>query len=434
MSQPQPQEPRATRWQVPFFTIWTGQQLPLIGSMLAGFALVWWLTRSTGSATVLATASLVQMLPRILFGPFAGALVDRWNRRTVMLVADSVIALSTALLAYLFWTGELQVWHVYVAMAVGAIGGAFHWPAMSASTSLMVPKEHLARVAGINQAMNGALSIVAPPLGALLISVLPLHGVMAIDVLTAAFAIAPLFFVAIPEPERRAVAEGAAKPTLWADMREGFDYVWGWAGLRQVMFIAVILNFLLNPASSLTPLLVTEHFRQGVGGLAWLQSLWGGGVVVGGLVLSVWGGFKRRMLTSMLGVVGMGAGALLMGFAPPTAFWMGLSGMALLGIMNPIANGPLHAIFQSVIAPDMQGRAFTLIGTACSAMAPVGMAIAGPVADALGIQSWFVIGGVACVVMGAYGVLSPALMNIEGSHQVREAPLREALEPQAEVG
>ena len=426
MTEAQRQDPQPTRWQVPFFTVWTGQQLSLIGSMVAGFALVWWLTRSTGSATVLATASLVQMLPRVVLGPFAGALVDRWNRRVVMIVADGVIALSTALLAYLFWTGGLQVWHVYVAMAVGAIGGTFHWPAMSASTSLMVPKEHLARVAGINQAMHGALNIVAPPLGALLISVLPLHSVMAIDVGTAAFAIAPLFFVAIPQPERRAAA-GGAKPTLWADMREGFEYVWGWAGLRQVMFIAVILNFLLSPASSLTPLLVTEHFGQGAAGLASLQSLWGGGAVVGGLLLGVWGGFRRRMLTSMLGILGMGVGAILLGLAPAGAFWMALGGMALLGIMNPIANGPLSAIFQSVIAPEMQGRAFTLIGTACSAMAPVGMAIAGPVADAVGIQSWFVVGGVACAVMAAYGVLSPALMDIEGNQQVRGEPGREAL-------
>jgi DHA3 family macrolide efflux protein-like MFS transporter len=326
MSHLEQNESQATRWQVPFFTIWIGQQVSLIGSMLAGFALVWWLTRSTGSATVLATASLVQTLPRILLGPFAGALVDRWNRRKVMLVADSVIALSTAILAYLFWTEALRLWHVYVLMTVGAIGGTFHWPAMSASTSLMVPKEHLARVAGINQAMNGVLSIISPPLGALLISILPLHGVMAVDVLTAAFAIAPLFFVHVPQPERR-IAAGAVRPTLWADMREGFDYVWSWAGLRRVMLIAVVLNFLLNPAGSLTPLLVTQHFSEGAPGLALLQSLWGGGAVLGGLLLSVWGGFRRRILTSMLGLAGMGAGALFLGLAPAGAFWMGLAGM-----------------------------------------------------------------------------------------------------------
>ncbi len=426
MSRPREAQAPGKRWQPAFFTIWTGQQLSLIGSMLSGFALVWWLTQLTGSATVLATASLVQTLPRVLLGPFAGALVDRWNRRKVMLVADSTIALASALLGYLFWRDAMQIWHVYAVMAIGAVGGTFHWPAMSASTSLMVPKEQLSRVAGLNQAMQGALSIISPPLGALLVTILPLHGVMAVDVTTAAFAIVPLFFVPIPEPMRRTV-EGASRPTLWADMREGFEYIWSWAGLRRVMLIAVVLNFLLTPASSLLPLLVTQHFARGAPGLALAESLWGSGVVLGGLLLGVWGGFKRRILTSMLGLVGMGAGALLLGVAPAGAFWVGLSGMALLGLMNPIANGPISAIFQSVIEPDMQGRAFTMIGTACSAMAPVGIAIAGPVADRVGIQSWFVVSGVACVLMATYGLFSPVLMGIEENHRAgQKAPASSA--------
>jgi len=426
MSRPREAQAPGKRWQPAFFTIWTGQQLSLIGSMLSGFALVWWLTQLTGSATVLATASLVQTLPRVLLGPFAGALVDRWNRRKVMLVADSTIALASALLGYLFWRDAMQIWHVYAVMAIGAVGGTFHWPAMSASTSLMVPKEQLSRVAGLNQAMQGALSIISPPLGALLVTILPLHGVMAVDVTTAAFAIVPLFFVPIPEPTRH-IVEGASRPTLWADMREGFEYIWSWAGLRRVMLIAVVLNFLLTPASSLLPLLVTQHFARGAPGLALAESLWGSGVVLGGLLLGVWGGFKRRILTSMLGLVGMGAGALLLGVAPAGAFWVGLSGMALLGLMNPIANGPISAIFQSVIEPDMQGRAFTMIGTACSAMAPVGIAIAGPVADRVGIQSWFVVSGVACVLMATYGLFSPVLMGIEENHRAgQKAPASSA--------
>jgi len=225
----------------------------------------------------------------------------------------------------------------------------------------------------------------------------------------------------------RRTVEGASRPTLWADMREGFEYIWSWAGLRRVMLIAVVLNFLLTPASSLLPLLVTQHFARGAPGLALAESLWGSGVVLGGLLLGVWGGFKRRILTSMLGLVGMGAGALLLGVAPAGAFWVGLSGMALLGLMNPIANGPISAIFQSVIEPDMQGRAFTMIGTACSAMAPVGIAIAGPVADRVGIQSWFVVSGVACVLMATYGLFSPVLMGIEENHRAgQKAPASSA--------
>jgi DHA3 family macrolide efflux protein-like MFS transporter len=407
-------------WRVPFFTIWTGQQLSLIGSMLAGFALVWWLTKRTGSATVLATASLVQMLPHIVLGPFVGALVDRWNRRKVMILADTVIAVFSAWLAYLFWVDALQIWHVYVIMAVRSIGGTFHWPAMSASTSLMVPKDQLARVAGINQTMHGILQIISPPLGALFISLMPVHGIMAIDVISAAFAIVPLFFVHIPQPERReatveTTVEG--KPSLWDDMREGFQYVWSWPGLRSILAMATVINFLLNPASSLMPLLVTKHFGGEAAQLGWINSVWGVGVVIGGLLLGIWGGFKRRIVTSMLGLIGLGTGALLIGVAPAGAFWLAVAGMFVLGFTNPLTNGPINAIFQSVIAPDMQGRAFTLIGSACAAMSPIGMAIAGPVSDALGVQAWFLVGGAACILMSAYAFTSSTVMNIERNHR-----------------
>ncbi|HAE58218.1 MAG TPA: MFS transporter, partial [Anaerolineae bacterium] len=130
-------------WKPRFFTIFGGQALSLFGSSLVQFALVWYLTQQTGSATILATATLVAMLPQIILGPFVGALVDRWNRRLVMMVADGLIALATLVLAGLFWFDLVQVWHIYAILLVRSTGGAFHWPAMQASTSLMVPKEQL---------------------------------------------------------------------------------------------------------------------------------------------------------------------------------------------------------------------------------------------------------------------------------------------------
>ena len=217
-------------WARSFFTVWVGQALSLVGSRAGGFALVWWLTERSGSGTVLATASMVAMLPQVFLGPFIGALVDRWNRQRVMIVADSLIALFSAWLAYLFWTGDLQIWHVYVIMFVRSLGGTFHHPAMQASTSLMVPQEQLSRVAGMNQTLQGVMSIATPPLGALLMSILPLHWIMAIDVITAAFAVVPLFFVHIPQPLCREAPTGTqeSKPSLWQDVREGFLYIWHW--------------------------------------------------------------------------------------------------------------------------------------------------------------------------------------------------------------
>jgi len=416
-------EQEQTNWKAPFFAIWTGQAFSLIGSQVAGFALVWWLTETTGSATVLATATMVTLLPGILLGPFAGALVDRWNRRQVMIVADAFIALVSAWLVYLFWSGTMQVWHIYPVMLARAFGGTFHWPAMQASTSLMVPKEHLARVAGLNQTIQGALSILAPPLGALLLELLPLQGIMGIDVVTALLAIAPLCFVEIPQPSRRVDASGEEWwYSLWEDVREGLGYMWRAKGMRVLMLMAMAINFLIHPAMALMPLLVTEHFGGGPLELGWLNAGWGAGVVLGGLILSIWGGFRRRVATSLSGLTLMGVGFILTGSAPAWAFWLGLLGLSFAGLMNPITNGPVFAVMQATVAPEMQGRIFTLLGSLAGAMAPIGLAIAGPLSDALGVRIWFVIGGIACTVLGVVGFFTPSLLYLEDDIHLSRPP------------
>lgn len=412
------QEEQQPKWQVSFFTVWTGQQLSWIGSALAQFALVWWLTETTGSATVLAVGTLVSMLPGVILGPFVGALVDRWNRRVVMLVADGFIALASAWLGYLFWADAMQVWHVYVIMLVRAIGGAFHWPAMTASTSLMVPEEHLPRVSGLNQAMGGAVNIISPPLGALLLKLLPLHSIMAIDVITAAFSIAPVLFIPIPQPQRATDADSAeGKTTLWTDVRAGFRYVWGWPGLLAIAGLAMVLNFLINPAMSLMPILVTSHFKGEALQLGWMNSSWGFGLVLGGVILGVWGGFKKRIVNVLMGVVGLGVGVLLVGLTPATAFPLALAGLFFGAVMNSMCNGSAFALLQQVVAPEMQGRVFMLVMSLCSAASPLGMAIAGPVADAVGVRTLYVVGGISQILLGIGGFFVPAIMHLEDNNR-----------------
>ena len=202
MTKTQPNQPSTPTSMKPFFTIWIGQIFSLLGSELVQFALVWWLTKTTGSATVLALAAMMAVLPRVLISPIAGALVDRWNRRVVMILADGLIALAVVVLAVLFALDEVQVWQVFALMFVRAAGAAFHWPAMQASTTLMVPEKHLSRIAGLNQALWGMASIAAPLLAALLLEVLPMQAILMIDVLTAVLAITPLFFIFVPQPQR----------------------------------------------------------------------------------------------------------------------------------------------------------------------------------------------------------------------------------------
>jgi MFS transporter, DHA3 family, macrolide efflux protein len=400
-------------WKVPFFGIWTGQALSLVGSRAAQFALVWWLTQLTGSATVLATASLVGLLPEIALGPLAGAYVDRWERRRVMIAADVLIALAGLWLAYLFWTDAIQVWHVYVVMFVRSVGGAFHWPAMHASTSLMVPKEQLARVAGVNQTLNGVLNIVGPPLGALLMALLPLAGVMLLDVGTAMLAVVPLLFITIPQPRRAEMVAGEARPSVWADIKGGVRYIAAWPGLMVLIGVAMIIKVALTPAFSLTPLLVSAHFRGSAAQLGLFEAAVGVGIVAGGVGLSVWGGFRKKILTSMLGLSLLGLGLLGLGLVPADLFWLGAGCMLMVGLTIPLVDGPIMAIMQSTVAPEMQGRVLTMMGSLLWLTSPLGLGIAGPVSDWLGVQVWFLIAGGLCVAAGIAGVMVPALVNIE---------------------
>jgi DHA3 family macrolide efflux protein-like MFS transporter len=413
-------EKQQPKWQIPFFTIWTGQQLSLIGSQVAQFALIWWLTKTTGSATVLAMASLVGLLPGIVLGPFVGALIDRWNRRIVMLVADTVVALASLWLAYLFWIDALQIWHVYVIMFVRAVGGGFHWPAMDASTSLMVPKEQLTRVAGLNQTVKGALNIIGAPLGALLMELLPLFGVMLVDVGTAAFAIAPLFFVRIPQPAS-ADKDEAQKSSLWTDMGDGLRYIRDWSGLMALIGVALVVKIVLTPAFSLIPLLVSEHFSGDAAQLSLLEAIVGIGFIVGGLVLSVWGGFRRKIYTTALGMGALGLGLVALGLAPGGWFWMALASVLLIGLSIPLVDGPIMAILQGSVAPEMQGRVFTMMSSLLNLSSPFSLAIAGPVTDWLGITVWYVVAGVLCLLAGSAVFFMPAIVNIEQNNNGHRA-------------
>lgn len=399
-------------WKLKFFTVWAGQALSLVGSALVQFALVWWLTIKTGSATTLATASLVALLPQIVLGPFVGTLVDRWNRRIIMIVADAAIALATAVLIVLFAMDRVAVWHIYLLMFARSLGGAFHFPAMASSTSLMVPGQHLARVAGMNQTLQGTINVFAPPLGALLLELMPTQGVLAVDISTALAAILPLLFIAIPQPVRQ-IEAGAKRASYWQDLSEGFRYVIRWPGLLAIVLLAMMLNFLLSPVSSLAPLVVTDVFGKGAVELGWTRAVFGAGTIIAGVILSAWGGFRRRIVTSLSGVIGLGVGVMLFGLAPANMFFLLLIASFVQGSAVVFANGPLQAIFQTTIAPEVQGRVFSLVGAGSAAMMPLSLLIAGPLADRLGVRYWYTVGGAICIMVTIAATFVPVIMNIE---------------------
>ncbi|MCB0187417.1 MAG: MFS transporter, partial [Caldilineaceae bacterium] len=330
------------RWAVPFFTLWGGQALSLLGSRVAGFALVWWLTEQTGSAVVLSTMTLMFFLPQILLGPFAGALIDRWDRRWVMLVADSTTALASALLAVLFWTDSLQVWHIYTTSFIGSLAGAFHFAAMMASTSLMVPEHQLTRVQGANQMLQGLMTIAAPPVGALLVGFLPFAAIMGLDVVTALFAVVPLLLIAIPRPQGSAEREqvaGATPAAIWRDVRSGFRYIWEWPGLLLTTLLALVINMVATPLGALLPILVSVDFEAGALQLGWIELTLGAGMLAGGILLGVWGGFRKKALIFPIGVFGFAFASFLIAVSPQLALWVAMLAMGIFGIVSSLLNG-----------------------------------------------------------------------------------------------
>lgn len=408
--------PQENAWSRTFFTIWTGQAISLLGSQLVQFGLIWYLTEQTDSGTVLAVASIVGLLPQVLFGPFIGTLVDRWNRRRVMLLADSIVALTTLGLAALFWTGLSSIGAIYVAMLIRGIAGMFHFSAMTASTSLMVPEEHLTRIQGLNQLLFGGLNIVSAPLGAILLSVIAVQGILMVDVFTGLFAILPLLFFSIPQPERISVSEESqgAMASVWRDFREGLHYVRGWPGLMALLIMALLVNILVRPTFSLYPLLVTRHFGGGALQLGWVNSALGVGLVAGGLILSAWGGFSHRIFTIIMGVFCLGGSLVLLGITPPGLFPLGLFAVLTTGASTAFTDGPIQAILQATVEPSMQGRVFTLVMSLSAGIAPIGLALAGPLSDAYGVRTIYLAAGVLCLAAGVAAFFIPVLLNIEG--------------------
>ena len=381
----------APHWGLRFFPIWAGGALSWIGSAIAQFALVWWLTDFTGSAAVLVTATTVAMLPQIVLGPLAGAYVDRWNRRLTMIVSDAFIALLSLWLAWLFWSGNLEIWHVYAIMVGRSLGGIFHHPAMYAATAMLVPKQELSRVQGLNQALGGAVNIIGPPLGALALALLALHQVMFIDLITAGFAILPLLFIRIPEPEQKSRSNGA-----WAavgDMLEGVRYLRGIPGMSAVIVATIGINFVWAPVGSLLPLYVRDVFGGDAAGLGMVQSAFGIGLIAGGLLMTVWSGLRSRINTRFLAFGIMGVAILGMAMAPAGALWIVAAAWFLCAFFGAVGNSTFMALLQSIVSSDMQGRAISALQSGVTLAIPLGLTLSAPVVERFGLRTWYVASG-----------------------------------------
>jgi DHA3 family macrolide efflux protein-like MFS transporter len=412
--EPKPEVTRTpTASMRPFFIAWTGQAISLFGSQLVRFAIVWWLTVETGSDTILATATIMVILPQVILNPFAGSYVDRWNRKLTIIVSDALIAVTILGLAFLFAIDLVSLWSIIAITFIGALVGAFHNPAFSASTSMMVPKEQLSRIGGLNQALNGAITIIAPPTGALLIEILPIYWVLAIDVLTAAIAIVSIAVIHVPQPLKNSEHK---KASVIKDMAEGFRFIRGWPGALRLIALAMVVNFTISPAMSLLPIVASVFFSGDVTTLAVLQSGIAIGAFTGGLFFTIWGGTKKRIHSTLAGLIFVGIGLLIIGFITPNDFWIAVAALVFVGFMVSIANGPLFAILQATIPHEMQGRVFAVLSSGATMMTPLGLAFAGPISDIFGVQMMFIIAGIVTSIAGISSFFSSSLMKFEEEH------------------
>lgn len=373
---------------------------------MTSFAVIFFAFQVTGSATVLAFVGLAAFAPTVLFSPFAGTWVDRWNRKLVMVLADVGAGLATAILLVLLLLGRLEVWHLYPTAAIAGIFSAFHFPAYSAAVTLMIPKEHYARASGLIS-MAGSLSgIMAPILAGILLGVFEptraLGIVFTVDILTVLAAVGTVAFVHIPQPAE--TEEGAAgRGSFWKELAYGFRYIFQRRSLLHIQLIFFGVNFVASFAFILTaPLVLTKTGGDGLI-LGTVLGVGAAGQVVGGAALGVWGGPKRRIHGVLLGMFfGSLFGAFLFGFGQEVILWS--AALFLSGFFIIIINGSNQAIWQSKVAPDVQGRVFSVRRLIAQVSAPVAFLIGGVAADLVFEPAMMAGGALAPIFGGLLGV------------------------------
>ena len=361
-----------------FLVVWSGQLVSLVGSSLTGFALAVWVFQQTGSATRLALVLLSTVVPGIILGPFAGALVDRWDRRWAMILSDAGAAVGTLIIAALHFTDNLEIWHLYPALALSAAFATFQYPAYSAATSLLVSKDSYGRAAGMVQMAEAVGQIVGPILGGLLLFWGELTLVLIADVATFCFAVLTLTWVRFPSPEKsEAGREGEGK--LWQEARYGLTYVRARKPLWALMMFFTSINFVFGFVSVLLlPLMLSFATEAAVGVAFGLAAV---GMLIGSIVVSAWGGPKRRVL----GIVGADfviAIGLLLGALRPSLILF-TAGAFIVMFVLPVANSSSQAIWQSKVDLDVQGRVFAIRRTIAQLAIPVSYLAAGPIADGI---------------------------------------------------
>lgn len=432
-----------------FLLVWIGQVVSILGSGLTQFGLGVWAFQKTGSVTDFTLIFVFGTVPGLLLAPFVGALIDRWDRRWVMILSDLGAALGTVALMLLFMADRLEIWHLYAVVAVGTAFMSFQFPAYGAAITQLVTKENLGRASGLLQFGGASARIVSPVMAGALLPLIGLEGLIAIDLVTFVFAVVLLLFVRIPRPPQTAAGRAAAGGSILSQAGYGWTYLKTRPALMSLLIYFAGLNLFFALSQVLTTPLVLAF--AGAPQLGFVLAMGSAGALVGGLVMGAWGGPKRKIY----GILGfsplMGLAFLLIGTAP----WVPViaAGVFALFFLVPIINGSDQALWQSRVEPDVQGRVFAMRQLLSQFTAPIGFLIAGPLADRVfgpllapggalagsvgqligvgpgrGIGLLFIVMSVLMIAAAGAGFLSPRLRSLE------EEPAAEIGDQQAAVG
>ena len=363
-----------TTWNT-FLVVWTGQFVSTLGSSLTAFAAAWWVFERTGSATQFSLTVLFEVLPFVVVSPFAGVVVDRYSRRRVMVLSDTVAALSSALLLVLLLVGRLEVWHVYLTTLFNSVANVFQGPAYSASVSLLVPKTLLGRANGLVQLSGASGRLVAPVAAGFLLAVMGLEGVIAVDLATFTVALATLLLVRFPQLEKKTEELG----TVWHDLLTGWRYLTRRRGLFKLQLFYMLYNFLNNFGLVLTTPLILSFATSKVLGV--VLSVGGAGMVLGGLFMATWGPSSRLIEVNLGFLLVSGVGIVLVGLRPSPALIA--SGLFVFYFSFAVAGAAGSALFQRKVAPEVQGRVFATKQTLAFIGEPFAYLLVGPLAESV---------------------------------------------------
>lgn len=363
-----------------FLSFWSGQLVSLLGSSISSFVIIWWITLETESALYLSIASVVGFAPMVILTPFAGVLVDRWSRKALIGIVDFLQALVTVVLIFFFWLDIVSIWQVLALLGLRGVFQAFHAPAVSAIVPLMVPRDKLSRMNGLNYLLGGAVTLIGPVLAAVLLETWKIHQILWIDAATFVVAVIPLLIVKIPSVRQKR-DKNQDKPSFREEFREGLAFIRNARGFLTFIMLATVLNFLLTPLSTLLPYYVKFDHLGEAPDLAFVMALFQGGILGGGLLMTVIKGFKKKMVAIMFSLYLIFIGYAFVALTPTGLFWFMAIGGIIMAFCLPIANVSIQTITQTVVPMKMQGRVNSVTMALASAATPFGMILSGVIVE-----------------------------------------------------